>query len=56
MKVVSWEVKEGKETTDCPTVDFLESVKNKLGSLEKEERSIEDDFDDLWSSVDPEEK
>ena len=55
-KAVSREVKEAAEATDCPTVDFLESVKNKLGSLEKEERSIEDDFDDLLSSVAPEEK
>ena len=55
-KAVSREVKEATEINDCPTVDFLESVKNKLGSLEKEERSIEDDFDDLWSSVSPEEK
>ena len=55
-KAVSRDVKEAKHTTDCPTVDFLESVKNKLGSLEKEERSIEDDFDDLLSSVAPEEK
>ena len=49
-------MKEATETPDCPTVDFLESVKNKLGSLEKEERSIEDDFDDLCSSVSSEEK
>ena len=55
-KVVSREGKEAQETTDFPTVDFLESVKNKLGSLEKEERSIEDDFDDLCSSVSSEEK
>ena len=53
--MVSREVKEATEA-ECPTVDFLESVKNKLGNLEKEERSIEDDFDDLLSSVAPEEK
>ena len=56
MKAVSREGKKAQEKTDFPTVDFLESMKNKLGSLEKEERSIEDDFDDLCSSVSSEKK
>ena len=36
---------------DTPTMDFLESIKNKLGNIEREERSIEEDFDDLCSAI-----
>ena len=40
----------GKEN-ESPTVDFLASIKNKLGNIEKEERSIEEDFEDLCSGI-----
>ena len=40
----------GKDN-ESPTVDFLASIKNKLGNIEREERSIEEDFDDLCSGI-----
>ena len=42
---------EDPKATDSPTVDFIESMKNRLGNIEKEERSIEEDFDDLCSAI-----
>ena len=40
-----------KGDSESPTIDFLTSIKNKLGNIEKEERSIEEDFDDLCSGI-----
>ena len=43
-------MKEEKTTKDSPTVDFFENIKNKLTSLEKEEKLIDNDFDDISDS------
>ena len=40
-----------KGDSESPTIDFLTSIKNKIGNIEKEERSIEEDFDDLCSGI-----
>ena len=42
--------KEENTTKDSPTVDFFENIKNKLTSLEKEEKLIDNDFDDISDS------
>ena len=43
-------MKEENTTKDTPTVDFFENIKNKLTSLEKEEKLIDNDFDDISDS------
>ena len=42
--------KEENTTKDSPPVDFFENIKNKLTSLEKEEKLIDNDFDDISAS------
>ena len=48
---VSTRLGQVKGDSESPTIDFLTSIKNKLGNIEKEERSIEEDFDDLCSGI-----
>ena len=42
-------IKSSEENTakESPTVDFLENMKNKLSTLEKEERLIDDDLEEI---------